>query len=461
MSKRSKKQVAQSSLPIMHPNAAGVDIGSREHFVAVPADRTEQPVRRFGCYTRDLEAMADWLKECGVDTVAMESTGVYWIPAFELLEDRGFKVYLVDGRQTKNVAGRKSDVLDCQWIQRLHSFGLLSAAFRPTRDIAVVRALSRQRSSLVKSCSRQILLMQKALDQMNVHLHKAITDITGMTGQKIIEAILGGERNALVLAQLRHPSVKKPEAEIAQALRGTYRSEHMFVLRQAYEGFQFFQSQIADCDASIQKHLAELPTIAKESVEEPAQDAETEKSPTPKRRKNEPHFNLKEELRRITGVDLTVIPGISANIGHVLVTECGVDMEAFPTEKHFASWLGLCPNNRKTGGAIKSTRTRKISNRAATALRVAAQSLHRSKTALGAYYRRMRTRLGAPKAITATAHKLARLIYRMLKHGQEYVERGQDYYEKTYRDRVVRNLAKAARQLDFELVDKNTGEVVS
>jgi transposase len=461
MSKRIKKQVAQASLPVMHPNAAGVDVGSREHFVAVPAERTEEPVRSFGCYTRDLEAMADWLEACCIDTVAMESTGVYWIPAFELLEDRGFKVYLVDARQTKNVSGRKSDVLDCQWIQRLHSFGLLSAAFRPARDIAVVRALSRQRAGLVKSCSRQIHLMQKALDQMNVHLHKAITDITGTTGTRIIEAILGGERDPLVLARLRHPFVKKPEAEIAQALRGTYRSEHMFVLRQAYEGFQFFQAQLVACDASIQEHLAALPASAEEPVEQPVEETKTKKPSTPKRRKNEPHFDLKGELRRISGVDLTAIPGINANTAHVLLTECGVDMGAFPTEKHFASWLGLCPNNRKTGGAIRSTRTRKVSNRAATALRVAAQSLHRSKTALGAYYRRMRTRLGAPKAITATAHKLARLVYRMLNYGQEYVERGQDYYENKYRDRVLRNLAKTAKQLDLQLVDEQTGQIVS
>lgn len=455
MSYPTTKNASRSSFECVHPYAAGIDVGSKEHFVAVPEERAVQSVRRFGVYTPCLHQMADWLEQCGVTTVAMESTGVYWIPVFEVLEDRGFEVYLVDGRQTKNVSGRKSDVQDCQWIQRLHSYGLLSAAFRPSRDIAAWRALSRQRAGIVESCSRQIHLMQKALEQMNVQLHKAVKDITGKTGMAIIQAILDGERDTVTLAKLRHPLVKKSEAEIAQALCGTYRGEHIFALRQACQAFHFFQSQLHACDLHIQEHTAQL------TSKRPEAPAPAAPAPATYRRKSQPHFDLKSELIRITGADLTQIPGISQNTAQVLITECGIDMAAFRTEKHFTSWLGLCPNHRKTGGAIRSRRTRHVPSRAATSLRIAAQSLHRSKTALGAYYRRMRTRLGAPKAITATARKLACLIYRMLKHGQNYVEQGQDYYEKQYKKRILKNLAKTAKRLNLELINPNTGELVS
>lgn len=466
MPKRSKKKVDESSLEIMRPNAAGVDIGSREHYVAVPLGRAENPVRKFGCYTPCLQQMAQWLRECGVVTVAMESTGVYWIPVYEVLEDQGFEVFLVDGRQTKNVAGRKSDVQDCQWIQRLHSYGLLSAAFRPARDMAVLRSLSRQRDGLVESCSRQIHLMQKALEQMNVQLHKAVTDITGATGMNILNAILAGERDPVALARLRHPYVKKSEAEIAQALTGTYREEHMFALRQAYEGFQFFQGQLKRCDEQIHGYMTTLASkeISTElSLPEPESEPKLDPKPKPSnyRRKNQPYFELRSELIRIAGVDLTKVPGINTQTAHTLISELGIDMSPFPSEKHFSSWLGQCPNNRKTGGAICSTRTRKVSSRAARALRIAAQTLHRSKSALGAYYRRMRSRLGAPKAITAAAHKLACIVYRMLKYGEEYVERGQDYYEKEYESRILHNLAKSAQRLNLQLINPETGEIVS
>lgn len=456
MKKHTMSQSEQSFLTVMHPNAAGVDVGSREHYVAVPAHCAQQPVRSFGCYTSCLHEAAKWLKECGVDTVAMESTGVYWIPLFEVLEDYGFEVILVDGRQTKNVAGRKTDVQDCQWIQQLHTYGLLSAAFRPERDIAALRSLCRHRASLVESCSREIHLMQKALEQMNVQLHKAVSDITGVTGLAIIEGILSGERDPIALARLRHPYVKKSESEIAQSLTGTYRSEHMFALRQSYQGFHFFQNQLAQCDTEIQMQMS---TLASKAAQSDRQDSVPSRPLS--RRKNQPHFDQRTEQIRITGVDMTKIPGISTHTAQVILTECGTNMEAFATEKHFASWLGLCPNNRKTGGAIRGTRTRKVASRAAHALRVAAQSLHKSKTALGAYYRRMRTRLGAPKAITATAHKLARIIYRILKYGEEYVENGQDYYEQRYKQRVRKNLIKTASIFNLKLVDRETGEVVS
>jgi len=419
-SSRRKKGLSKQ-LKQINPNAAGIDIGSEEHYVAVPENRDEQPVRKFGCLTPELHEMAKWLKKCEIETVAMESTGVYWIPVAEVLERYSIEIKLVDAYHVKNVPGRKTDVTDCQWLQQLHMFGLLRGAFRPEKQIRVLRSYWRQRASLVEAAARQIQLMQKALEQMNLQLHKVISDITGVTGMNIIRAIIAGERNPVVLAQMKHHLIKSSQETIAKALTGAYSEEHLFALKQAVEIYDIYRNKIAECDRQIQRYLSTFETKAdpKDLGPKPA------KKKT--RNKNAPGFNLRGELYRITGVDLTQIDGIDVMTAHTVISECGFDISAFPSEKHFASWLGLSPNNRITGGKIFSSRTRKVQNRISTVLRMAAQSLHRSKTALGAYYRRMRARLGAPKAITATAHKLAIQIYRMLKYGGDYIDKGQKY----------------------------------
>jgi transposase len=437
---------------LVRPNAASIDIGSREHFVAVPAERATPSVRRFGCTTSQLREMASWLKACRVDTVAMEATGVYWVPVYEVLEDAGLEAFLFDGRQARHVSGRKSDVLDCEWSQKLHSHGLLSRAFRPAKDIAILRSYWRQREGIVHSCSRQVHLMHKALEQMNVQLHKAVCDLTGLTGMRILRAIVAGERDVRALARLRDRRVKASEEEVARCLEGTYREEHMLALTQALEAFDFFQQQLAVCDQALERHLAQLPSAADPAGVPPARH---------KRRKNQPHFDLRQELARIAGVDVCQIEGIEALTAQTLVSECGIDMTPFPTEKNFTSWLGLCPNNRKTGGRIRSRRTRHVNNRAATALRIAAQALHRSNSALGAYYRQLKARLGAGKAITAAAHKLARLYYRLMKHGEPYLAQSQAQYEARRRERDFRALQRRARHFGLQLLNPATGELMA
>ncbi len=436
----------QRNLPEIHPNAAGIDVGSQTHYVAVPEGRAAEAVRHFGCYTDDLHAMARWLKECGVETVAMESTGVYWVPIFQVLEHHGFEVKLVDARHVSNVPGRETDVDDARWLQRLHSYGLLRGCFRPDDHIAVLRTYWRHRASLVESASRQILLMQKSLEQMNVQLHKAISDITGVTGRAIIRAIVAGERNAQVLATLRNSKIKRTEQEIAAALTGDWREEHLFTLTQALHFYDTYQASIAQCDAQIEQYLDKFASKA--------DPHDLPRKPKQSRRKNQPHFDLREHLYRISGVDLTAIDGIAALTAQTIFAECGYNLgDDFPSEKHFASWLGLCPHNRITGGKVKSRSTRKVQNRVATALRVAAQSLHDSHTALGAFFRRMRARLGAQKAVTATAHKLACLVYRMLRYGMHYVDQGQQAYERQYRQRQLKSLKRQAARLGLAVVE--------
>lgn len=452
--RRTAKRVSiEGPLALLRPNAAGIDVGSEEHYVSVPPDRDAEPVRRFGCYTSELRRMAEWLKACRIETVAMEATGVYWVPIFEVLEEYGFEVYLVDARQTKNVSGRKTDVVDCQWIRQLHSYGLLSAAFRPQQEIAAMRAYWRHRQGLVESCARQIHLMQKALEQMNVQLHKAVSDITGVTGLSIMRRIVAGDRDPKALATMRQRGVHRSEAEIAEALNGNYRGEHVFALAQAVECYDFLQGQIERCDREIQQCMTGIATKTSPPLDSQRSSRQ--------RKKNQPHFDLRVELHRIAGVDLTRIEGIDALTAQTVISECGVDMTRFPSEKNMASWLGLCPNNKKTGGRIHSRHTRRIKNRAADALRRAAQALHRSKSALGAEYRRLSDRLGAPKAITAMAHKLARLIYRLLKHGEAYVSEGLEQYETRHRERALRSLRHHAQELGYDLVLQETGEVVS
>lgn len=429
----------------VHLNAAGIDVGSEFHFVAVPADRDEQPVRKFSAFTADLLALADWLTHCGVETVVLESTGVYWIPLFELLESRGFEVLLVDPRRLKSVPGRKTDVLDCQWLQQLHTFGLLSAAFRPAGDVAVLRSYLRQREMLVQYASQHIQHMQKALHQMNVKLDKVLSDITGLTGMSIIQAILEGERNPLVLAKHRDCRCQRDEGEIAEALRGTWRDEHLFALRQAVLLFRAYQQQIVECDRQIAAHLATM-------TDRSGGTSLPEKKKVRGKRRNEPGFDTRGHLHRVTGVDLTRIDGLDGHSVLKIIGEIGTDMSRWKTIKHFTSWLGLCPGNKQSGGKLLSGRTRRCSNRAAATLRMAASSLSRSQSALGAFLRRMKARLGAPKAITATAHKLARLVYMTLKHGEAYVDKGAAWYEQQFRDRVLKSIQSRALQLGFVLV---------
>lgn len=448
-----KKKVKSQGLRVVHPFAAGIDVGSRKHYVAIPAECGEETVRHFGCMTPDLHEMARWLRQNRVDTVAMESTGVYWIAVAQILDQYEIEINLVDARAAKNVPGRKSDVQDCQWLQELHTFGLLRSAFRPTNEMVVLRSYWRHRKELVKAAAEQIHLMQKSLELMNLQLHKAISDITGVTGMKIIRAIVSGQRDPVVLAKMRHRSIKSSEETIAKALTGDWREEHLFTLEQALEAYDFYHRQIASCDKRIERYMKTLPSIGVVD--------DDDKNSMGSRRKNQVHFDLHSELHRITGVDLTTIDAIDVLTAQTVISECGYDMSRFPTEKNFSAWLGLSPNNVITGGKVRRRGTRKVYNRAADALRIAAQSLHRSKTALGAYYRRMKGRLGPPKAITATARKLAVLIYRMLKYGMEYVDRGQEAYEQQYQERLIQSLRKRAHQMGYEIVNLQSGEVVS
>lgn len=430
--------------------AAGIDIGSKSHFVAVPEGTDEQPVREFQCFTADLHRLVDWLISCLVTTVVMESTGAYWIPLFEILESRGLEVKLVNARHVKNVPGRKTDVLDCQWLQQLHTYGLLEGAFRPPEQICALRAYLRHRMNQVRYGAAHIQHMQKALTQMNLLLHNVVSDLTGVTGMRIIKALLAGERDPQVLAGMRDKRCKNSIETIAKSLEGNYRPEHIFSLKQAVESFEFYQTQIAQCDREIESLLASFDAKV---MTTPPTNSDPEDGASVKAQGRAPAFNLKDELQRVTGVDLTKIDGIDTTTALKVISEIGIDTSRWKSEKHFASWLGLSPGSKITGGKRLSGKTKPVVNRAAAALRMAASSLYRSQCALGAYYRRMKARLGAPKAITATAHKLARLIYSMLKHGTEYTDVGQDYYEQQYKSRALKNLKARARQLGFDLVE--------
>jgi transposase len=442
-----EKKVKQSKVDAMaqiNSNAAGIDIGSEEVYVAVPPGRDEESVRSFPTFTVDLQSLADWLKSCQIETVAMESTGVYWIPLYEILEGRGFQVCLVNARHLKNVSGRKTDVLDCQWIQQLHTYGLLSPSFRPSDQIVAIRGMVRHCEMLVQYRSAHIQHMQKALTQMNLRLTNVLSDITGVTGLKIIRAIVAGEHNPEVLASYREPGCKKSEAEITKSLEGHYKCEHLFALKQALELYDFYDHQLRECDTELEDLYQQFG---------PPEDPGTP-PPTPRRnkpRKNQAHFDLAPALYRMTGVDLTQIDGLDALTAQKVLSEIGTDMHKWPTEKHFASWLHLCPNNKITGGKVIHAGVQPTQNRASTALRVAASSLTRSDSALGAYYRRIRARHGAPSAVTATAHKLARIIYFMLKERKPYHDFGADYFEQQHRTRFLRNLNRQANRLGFRL----------
>jgi transposase len=431
---------------MLEPNAAGVDIGANEIYVAVPADRDPQPVRRFSTFTDDLNRLVDWLCRCGVESVAMESTSVFWIPLFQILEDRGFRVCLVNARHVKNVPGRKTDVSDCQWLQYLHAVGLLRASHRPPQTICAIRSICRHRESLVQMATVHIQHMQKALDQMNIQLHHVISDITGATGLAIINAILQGERNTEKLAALRDGRIAASRETIARALVGDYRAEHLFTLRQSLEAYRQYQQWIAVCDGEIERQLQSFPGNLVDD-QKPLSKSKDRHKP----RRNELRFDLRGHLYRIFSVDLTEVPGISGLTAHTLLTEVGSDLSKFPNAAAFASWLGLCPDNRISGGKILSVATRKVKNRLASALRMAAQSLHRSQSYLGQYFRRMRSRLGTPAAITATAHKLARVLYHLISTRQPYQEGTFAKMDQRTREHQLVRLAKQAASFGLQL----------
>jgi transposase len=439
---------AEPELKKVHPQAAGIDIGGSEHWVSIPSELDPEPVRKFSCFTADLYAIAEWLTSRGITTVAMESTGVYWIPLFQILETSGLEVRLVNARFVKTVPGRKSDVLDCQWLQKLHSYGLLSGSFRPDDQVCVFRSYIRQRDRLTKSASVHIQRMQKALTEMNVQLHRVVSDVTGVTGMAIIRAMLAGERDPQRLAALKDPRAKRSIDEIAAALVGDYRVEHLFVLKQELSLYDTYQQQIQECDRQIEQCLSAFDSQNDELL-----------PPRPKGKKpsrNAPDFDLRSHLYRISGVDFTQIDGLEALTVQSIISEVGLDPTRFPTAKHFASWLGICPGSKISGGRVLSSKTRKVVNRASNAFRIAAQSLANSKTALGGFYRRIRTRSGAPVAITATAHKLSRIFYHLWTTGEDFIDAGVDAYEQQYQHRVVKHLKQRAKQMGFDLVPELT-----
>ena len=447
MARKHKKdsKANNATLPVMRPDAGGIDIGATEIFVAVPADRAAENVRSFATFTQDLYALADWLKQCGVKTVAMESTGVYWIPLFQILEDRGLEVCLVNARHVKNVPGRRTDVCDCQWLQFLHSVGLLRASYRPEQEVCAIRSLLRHRESLVQMAATHVHHMQKALDQMNLQLHHVISDVTGQTGLAIVEAILAGERDPYVLAKLRNDRIKASEAVIAKSLVGDYRPEHLFTLRQSLVAYHHYGKLIDGCDREIRRCLEEFkPPHLPDAAEGGNQKSQSMTA--------SPDGVLRSELNRVFGIDLTQIPGIRVGIAQTLFGEIGPDFTKFRSASAFASWMGLCPDNEISGGKVLWVGTRKVKCRAATALRMAAQSLHHSKSALGDFYRRMRAKLGAPKAITAAAHKLARIIFHLVTTGQEFDDSRFAADQLRYQKRQEAKLRAKAKALGFQLI---------
>lgn len=435
---RKKKEEA---LPVVNRMAAGIDIGSKEHYVAVgPECVSGAEVKIFEPSTGELERMARWLKSCGITTVAMESTGVYWVPVFDILEKAGFEVILANAQATKNVPGRKSDVMDCQWIQKLHAHGLLAASFQPGQELKTLRDFVRQRGMLVRHATSAAQRMQKALRLMNLVLETAVSSILTQTGLRIIKAILAGERDPHTLAKLRDPHCRQSVAKIAEALHGNYTPEYLFQLRQALQSYEFVEGQIRECDREIVGQLRKMQK-ATQGDQPKGDDADQygEKS-------------MAQLMEKICGTDLTMIEGVGTLAALTILAEIGTDMSRWPTEKQFCSWLALCPGIKKTGGKVVDSSTRQVKNRAAVAFRLCAAALMRSKSALGAYARRMKSRLGPAKAITAVAHKLARLVYSLLKNGREYVSIGLEAEEKRYRERKLQTMEKNARRMGYRLI---------
>jgi transposase len=446
---RPKKIKTQTSLPTVRANAGGIDVGATVMYAAVPPDRAAPSVRKFATFTEDLHALADWLVASGVVTVAMESTGVYWIPLFQILEDRGIEVCLVNARHVKNVPGRKTDVQDCQWLQFLHAVGLLRASFRPPQAICAVRTIRRHRDNQVLFASEHVQHIQKALTQMNLQLHNVISNIVGATGQAMLDAILAGERCPKKLVQLKDHRIKAANTTIEKSLVGDYRPEHLFTLRQSLQAWRFYQTQIRQCDLQIQQQLAAFASRIDPQAIPLADTLSSRRKP----QGNALCFNARTELYRICGVDLTAIPGFEAQLAHTVISETGIDLKTrFASANHFASWLGLCPDNRITGGRVLSAKTRKVVTPAATAFRLAAQSAGQSHTSLGDFHRRMRARLGPPKAITATAHKIARIVYGMLTTQTPYDETIRAKTDRRTQEQLTNRLKTQARKLGFHLV---------
>jgi transposase len=441
-----KKRNKTASLPLVEPDAAGIDIGATQVFVAVPADRDSEPVRSFQTFTVELERLSDWLQACRIRTVAMESTGVYWIPLFQILEKRGFEVKLVNAHHVKNVPGRKTDVEDCQWIQHLHAVGLLRGSFRPEDEVCAIRSLWRHRDNLIQLATVHLQHMQKSLDQMNVQIHHVISDLAGTTGLTIVEAILAGERDPQKLSQLRDWRIKASEETIIKSLVGDYRAEHLFTLGQSLRSYRHYQQMIQEVDVQVKQMVQRLPSKVTNGQKPPK-----EKNPRKTPWRNEPP-QLRDDLYRAFGVDLTQVPGINTLTAQMLLTEVGPDLSRFPTAAAFSSWLRLCPNPKISGGQILSSTTRPTKNRLALALRMAAQGLHRSQSFLGDYFRRMKSRMGTPKAITAVAHKLARIVYHLITTQHEYDGSVFQHLEKRNQDRKMARLHVQAKELGFHLV---------
>ena len=440
-----KPLTAESPLTPYDPQAAAIDVGARSHWVAVPPEKCAESVREFGVFTADLYRIAEWLKECGVKRVALESTGVYWIPLFEVLEEKGLEVRLVDARKVKNVSGRKSDLLDCQWLRQLHSYGLLAGAFRPANEILPLRAYLRQRQMLVQYAAKHIQHMQKALQQMNLRLDNVVTDLTGLTGMRIIQAILAGERDARKLVEEnRHGGCHTSAEVMMQSLVGNYRAEHLFALQQAVELYEEYRVKITACETAIEEYLQTLEPVTQQEVPDNPGSSGTKK-------KAEFAFEVRREMYRTVGVDLFRLPGFNEETVLRLLSETGRDLSRWPSEKHFASWLSLCPGTKKSGGKVLSSRTQPNRNRAAEALRRAAVSAGRTETELGAYFRRKRAHKGPAGAVVATAHKLAKLYYVLVKEGKEYEPENAAQYEAKQRARTVAKLTKQAAALGYEL----------
>ena len=455
MARRKKKQPAvmyHEGLRPMRSDCAGLDVGSREMWIDVGIENSPEPVRKFDAFTEDLNAMAGWLKSCGIRSVAMESTGVYWISVFQILEAHGIEAVLVNAAHVKNVSGRKSDWLDCQWIRILHCYGLLRSSFYPAPEIAVLRSYIRHRQSLVESAASHIQHMQKALSLMNLQLHHVISDITGVTGMKIIRSIVAGQRDARQLAAMRDRRIRASEQTIVKALEGNYRPEHIFQLQQSLELFDFYQNKIEASHQQIEAHLQRMDSKADVSKLPEARSGK-------KTIRNRPQFDVREQAFRISGVDLTRIDGIQESAALSLIAEIGIDMSRWNTEKHFVSWLALCPNNKITGGKVIGRHTKKSAQRAREILCLCAQSLLDSRSALGAYCRRLCGRLGKPQGITATAHKLALLVYRMIKLGKDYLDIGQERYEEQFKQRALKHLARKAKDMGFQLVPVTENQV--
>ena len=447
--KKKKKHglVKLESLKQLNLNAAGLDIGATEIYAAIPEGRNEVSVRRFETFTADLHLLADWLEVCGVDTVAMESTSVYWIPVYEILEERGFELYLVNARHVKNVTGRKTDIFDCQWLQQLHTYGLLRGSFRPSQEICKLRTLLRHRGNLIRWRAAHIQHMQKALNLMNLHLTNVISDITGLTGMKIVRAIVGGERDPNVLAQYRDPNCKNSEEVIAKSLAGNYTSENLFVLQQALELYDVYTTKIRVCDAEIEQLYSEF----EPQVDIMAQPLKPPKKPR-RKNKNAPDYDLRTYLYQVTGVDLTAIDGLEVLTVQAIISEVGTDMSKWKSVKHFTSWLGLAPENDISGGKVLKTGTKKVKSRANLAFRQAAMGASRGQSALGVFYRRIRAKHGPGVAIVATAHKIARIFYAMLKERREYISPDPAVYEVKQRQRAIKHLKRKAAKLGLEVV---------